>query len=65
MSGVDRARIERRLLELGWTLTSDDKLIPPDTLWENKKKSFHVYEADDIENMLGEMSEELKKALGE
>ena len=65
MGGFDRARLERRLIELGWSLTVDDKLIPPDSLWKNKKQSFHVYDADDLQNLLGEMSEDLKKALGE
>jgi len=45
-----------KLVELGWKIDIDDPiaLIPPDSLWNNKPKSFWIYDAKDLQEILGE-----------
>ena len=65
MGGFDKAWLMIKLEKLGWieveVLDPDDDFYqniymmePPDSLWENKRKSFHVYDAKDLQDILGE-----------
>ena len=55
MSGVDRAVLERKLLETGlWIATDDDKLVPTYILWEDRPDSFSEYDARDMHNLLSQ-----------
>ena len=58
MAGYDRIILEDKLTKMGWTvcLTADgkDAMIPPTSLFENMPKHFHVYDARDLQNILGE-----------
>ena len=54
MSGFDRAIMIRQLKKLGWKEVNGDNLAPPDELWENKPKMFYVYDARNLQDLLGE-----------
>ena len=54
MSGIDRARLAQKLIDLGWTEDNNDMLTPPDKLFENKPVKFYVYEAEQLQDLLGE-----------
>ena len=54
MSGYDKYLIARRLLMLGWKENEDGTgFIPPKSLYENAPRSFHLYKAIDLQDMLG------------
>jgi hypothetical protein len=64
MSGVDRLVLMEKLKQLGWIEAppnidcgslSHCCLVPPESLWLNKPKSFYVYDAIDLQNILGKM----------
>ena len=55
MSGVDKSRLERKLVDLGWTVTVTDKLIPPASLFKDAPYSLSLYEAATIQDILGEV----------
>ena len=53
----------QKLIALGWQEAPPDVecdslshacLIPPETLWQNKPAAFYVYDARDLQNLLGE-----------
>jgi hypothetical protein len=62
MSGFDRAILMEKLIAMGWTQAppgscdsaSNSCLVPPESLWEKKKKAFYVYDAEALQNLLGE-----------
>lgn len=55
MSGFDRAELERKLLDTGlWFETDDGRLLPTDTLWENRLEPFTEYNARDLHNLLSD-----------
>jgi hypothetical protein len=58
MAATDKIRLTNRLQELGWTIALGPhwRMIPPDSLWENKPESFDIYDARDIEGLLGDQS---------
>jgi hypothetical protein len=58
MAVMDKISLTNKLIKLGWTIESslNWKMIPPDSLWENKPKSFDIYDAIDIEGLLGDQS---------
>lgn len=61
MSGFDRAVLERKLLETGlWMETDDGRLRPTDVLWEDKPDSFHEYEARDLHNILSDENNQIE-----
>lgn len=62
MSGCDKSSLMQDLIDLGWkeVPSSDDCqsrsgfcLVPPDSLWNNKPRAFYVYDARDLQNILG------------
>lgn len=53
MSGFDKFRMCELLKEHGWIEVEENRFVPPDSLWQNKPKSFHVYEAIDLQNFIG------------
>jgi hypothetical protein len=62
MAALDKYLLCERLKELGWREASEDeleppdvrnRLVPPDSLWANKQQTFHVYQARDIQELLG------------
>jgi hypothetical protein len=63
MAGFDRAVLMEKLIALGWKEApanvdcdslSHACLVPPDSLWQNKPKAFYVYDARDLQDLLGE-----------
>ncbi len=60
MAGFDKWLIMEKLKRLGWTEAEPDdperpyQMIPPASLFANRPKTFHVYEAEDLQNLLGE-----------
>jgi len=62
MSGFDRMILGEKLEKLGWTRApeldcgslSGACYIPPESLWQNRPAQFYVYDARDLQNMLGE-----------
>lgn len=67
MSGFDKSIRCRALKENGWVEVKDNLLIPPDSLWKNKPKSFYVYDALELHKLLGNpnnMTNDLKKYCG-
>jgi len=67
MGGLDKAMRCNALVESGWKEISENQLVPPDDLWENKPESFHVYDAIELHGILGapeKMSDELKRLCG-
>lgn len=58
MSGVDRGRIGGELEALGWQEDEEGNYIPPQSLWDNKPTSFYVYEAADLQELLGKSIDE-------
>jgi len=67
MGGIDKALRCSELVEHGWKEVSDNRLVPPDELWNNKPKSFDVCDAIDLQSMLGNkdnMTENLKYFCG-
>ena len=55
MSGFDKARLERKLVDLGWTVTVTDKLIPPPSLFKDAPHALLLWEAETLQDLLGEM----------
>ena len=65
MSGVDRAVLGRKLEKLGWTENEYGLYSPPDSLFKEMPKSFTEYNAESLQDLLGEfVSYELKEILG-
>lgn len=62
MSGFDKAIKMRQLRELGWTDVDDDEqpynMRPPQSLFDKAPDSFHVYDAETLQNILGEALKE-------
>ena len=64
MGGFDKYWLMQKLEKLGWVEVEvidpkDDfyqnkyMMRPPDALWKNKPESFHVYDAVDLQGILG------------
>ncbi len=56
MSGFDKGYLMERLVELGWTEVEDAEkspyqMAPPAALWEQKPRSFYVYDAETIQEL--------------
>ena len=63
MAGFDKYLLMQKLISEGWERASKENqcdslgnycLIPPDSLWEKKPKSFYVYDAETLQEILGE-----------
>tara|TARA_R110002049_G_scaffold282589_2_gene462415 strand:- start:480 stop:656 length:177 start_codon:yes stop_codon:yes gene_type:complete len=54
MSGVDRAILGEKLKKLGWTENENGRYEPPESLWQNKPKDFSEYDAEEIQDLLGD-----------
>lgn len=56
MSGIDKALLMEKLKALGWKETDEDgwNLSPPESLWINKPKSFYVYDAELLQELLSD-----------
>jgi hypothetical protein len=53
---VSKEEIKDALITMGWDETEDvDRLAPPDDLWENKPKDFYIYDAVDVQEILGKL----------
>lgn len=73
MAGFDKWVMTERLKGLGWAeVESDDPalryhMVPPESLFTNRPKSFYVYDAKDLQDMLGELTdpEAVEHALGD
>ena len=61
MSAHDKVTIMEKLIALGWKEAPPEAdcgsrahycLVPPDSLWLNKPKSFYVYDAEELQNLL-------------
>ena len=57
MGAIDRINIKNELIEKGWrdiskNNSSSFEMIPPDSLWKNKQKSFNIYDARDLQELL-------------
>jgi len=59
MSGFDKAKLCCLLEKLGWIEDPDreNHYIPPESLWIDKQKSFYVYDAVEIQDLLGIFAE--------
>ena len=55
MSGFDKSRLERKLVNLGWRVTVTDKLIPPPSLFKDAPHSLPLWEAETLQDILGEI----------
>ena len=54
MSGFDRAVLSGKLMKLGWTEDDDGKMIPSLSLFKDMPQSFDEYDAEALQNLLGE-----------
>lgn len=68
MAGFDKVRLMDKLIALGWREPNEEErkvlaedggnpgyfLIMPHELYANMSKFFHVYDARDLQNLLGE-----------
>jgi hypothetical protein len=57
MAAWDKVVLGEKLVELGWTEIRKDGLalfVPPESLWQQRPPAFRVYEAIDLQNLLGE-----------
>ena len=55
MSGFDKYWLEQILITLGWRDAGDNMVIPPDALLDdNKGVRFYIYDARDLQNLLGD-----------
>jgi hypothetical protein len=51
---LTKTEIKDALITMGWDETVDeDKLTPPDDLWKNRPKDFSIYDAVDVQEILG------------
>jgi hypothetical protein len=67
MAGLDRLLRVNALKDNGWIESEDGRLTPPDRLWRDKPKNFHVYDAIELHGYLGDpakMTDELKDYCG-
>ncbi len=55
MSGVDKARLGHKLENLGWTEDAKGDYEPPESLFTGAPLSFSVYDAEALQDLLGEM----------
>ncbi len=53
MSSYDKFCIMDKLKEQGWKETQLWQLEPPQELWDNRHKTFDVYEAEWLQELLG------------
>jgi hypothetical protein len=72
MAGFDKVRLMDKLIALGWSELNqtgrgvvlaeggnpDYILVAPEDLYINPRRLFHVYEARDLQNLLGESIDE-------
>lgn len=57
MSGYDRSIIAEELIGRGWFEAKEGFMIPPDELLDRAKgKMFYVYEAEELQSMLDNLS---------
>jgi hypothetical protein len=58
MSGFDKFVLMEKLKKLGWKEAGGDDdpygMIPPDELWKDRPHRFYVYDARDLQNILGQ-----------
>jgi len=56
MAGFDKYILGEKLEKLGWRWESlrSNTMIPPENLWNKRPKVFHVYDARDLQDLLGE-----------
>ena len=53
INGLTKAEFIDALVTRGWEeIPGKDFLIPPDTLFKNAPKKFHVYDAVDLQELL-------------
>lgn len=54
MSAIDKCNAMKRLEQLGWKSKDENsyEMIPPKELFENSPKSFHVYDAEVLQELL-------------
>ena len=58
MSGIDRANAVKELISVGWVEIEgregrgSDYLVPPDSLWRDRPKSFYVYDGAALQELL-------------
>lgn len=64
MAAWDKLELMDQLLALGWREATDEEkastglgnsqyvLVPPESLWLNKPRAFHVYDAQEIQDLL-------------
>jgi hypothetical protein len=59
MSGIDKANLMNKLITFGWKEDHAKAyhLVPPEELWIHKPKSFYIYDALELQNILGEEEE--------
>ena len=51
---LSKEEIKDALITMGWDETEDEgRLIPPDDLWKNRPKDFLIYDAVDVQEILG------------
>lgn len=53
MSGWDKNMMYTVLKDQGWAEVYEGRLSPPNSLWENKPNTFNVYDATDLQDILG------------
>lgn len=55
MAGFDKYVLMEKLKKLGWKEGGDGyEMEPPPELFEKRPRLFHVYDAKDLQNLLGE-----------
>jgi len=65
MAGYDRMVLEEKLIEKGWRVVEvdgKDMMIPPASLFERAMKHYHVYQAQELQNLLGDPAAEEEDA---
>ena len=64
MAGFDKGIQKNKLTALGWVMATEDatngdvplhyQMVPPDDLWQKRPKTFYVYQAEELQNLLGD-----------
>jgi hypothetical protein len=57
MAAFDKLRLEEKLVALGWEVIEKPdqpwRLKPPQILWDQRPSDFYIYDARDLQELLG------------
>lgn len=60
MAGADKYHITNDLISKGWVEVENNVFRPPQSLWDNRPATFSIYDARDLQDELGELTDDTK-----